>query len=228
MFFNGIFASMFNTSVVVMAVFYRLASLGHLRDSDKPLFLWRSRFVSMITAVLFFWGTTSACLTLMRAVHDIYIYGGKYDTCPHGSFPDYPTMTWKLWWNQWKYMDREDAWIEYTGRDFGRSVPVSPTGWRIFEYMTGKGVVYPEGKEILNPWINRTKELNIVFDKTDTSGLQWQQDNEFMMDYWGFAQPCEDDFVPEWRLRRDWSIYISVLLDGYLSQIMYVYSTSHP
>ena len=160
-FFNGVYSSMFmHTAVVLMTVFFRLASAGHPRDSDKLLFLWRSRYVSLITLLLFLWGTVSAVLTLMYMLVNNVIYN---DRCMPGGFDD-PTMTYHLWWRQW------------TGE---------------FNTPRGKGVIYPEGEEILNPWMNKTRELNIFYNEGEgRSGLQYQQYTEFMLDYWGFAQPC--------------------------------------
>ena len=60
-FYNGVFASMFcHSAVVMLATGFRVAAIGQLRDSDKLLYLWRARFMPIITACLFLFGTFSA------------------------------------------------------------------------------------------------------------------------------------------------------------------------
>ena len=94
-YYNGVFASMFlHSTVVIVVIIYRLAASGHLRDSDKLLFLWRSRFIPLISFVLFTAGSCSAAWTLMNAVSDTVTTG-------RGCIPDDPTMEYALWWNQW-------------------------------------------------------------------------------------------------------------------------------
>ena len=65
-----------HSTVVFFTVLFRLAAVGHLRDSDKLLFLWRSRYVPLITYMLFAWGLASSIFTLLYAVADTVIQGG--------------------------------------------------------------------------------------------------------------------------------------------------------
>ena len=127
-YYNGVFASMFmHSAVVLIAVIYRLAATGHVRDSDKLVFLWRARYVPLMTMVAFTAGTVSAINGLMSAVADTVATG-------QNCFPDDPTMEYALWWNQW------------TGFNKPR---------------VGQGVVYDEGEEISNPWMEKAKELEL-------------------------------------------------------------------
>lgn len=93
---NGVYSSMFmHTGVVAITVLYRLASIGQLRDSDKLLYLWRSRFVPLAAAVLFVWGAVSAIFALMYAVAETVGAG-------HACFAESdPTMNYQTWWRQW-------------------------------------------------------------------------------------------------------------------------------
>ena len=93
---NGVFASMFlHTSVVLITVFHRLGALGQLRDSDKLLYLWRSRFVPLIAVYCFLWGSLSALLVLMYAVSDTVELG-------KACFMEVdPSMDSYTWWEQW-------------------------------------------------------------------------------------------------------------------------------
>ena len=165
-FYNGVFGSMFmHTGVVAIAIYYRLAAMGQLRDSDKLLFLWRSRYVTLISCLLFTWGTFCAVLTLMYAVEDSVATG-------HACFPEKdPSVDYITWWSQW------------TGAIY------SPVG---------QGIVHPKGEMVLNPWMRKAKDLNITA-RAELKGMPFSEVystpelkmyNEFMMDHFGFGQPC--------------------------------------
>ena len=101
-YYNGVFASMFcNSAVVLIAVIYRLAAVGHLRDSDKLLYLWRARFVPLFTFILFFFALVCTVITLMYAVADT-VEGGQACFAAAGD----PTMSWYDWWGEWCGMVR--------------------------------------------------------------------------------------------------------------------------
>ena len=97
-FFNGVYASMWmHSAVVFIAVYYRLAAMGHMRESDKLLFLWRARNLPLITAMLFGFATMSACMALMSMLQNTVI---ENDRCLPVGFDD-PSFEWRLWWDEW-------------------------------------------------------------------------------------------------------------------------------
>ena len=151
-----------HSTVVFFTVLFRLAAVGHLRDSDKLLFLWRSRYVPLITYILFAWGLASSIFTLLYAVSDSVIQGGACFAAMGDA-----SMHWFDWWNEW------------TGH-FGKPV--------------GAGVVHPEGEDVLNPWILKANELNLVPPNPaipyKTPEL-YDKYSEFMTDHFGFSASCD-------------------------------------
>ena len=162
-YYNGVFASMFcHSGVVMMAVTYRLAAVGHMRDSDKLLYLWRARYVPLINYAFFATATASVMVTLMASVRSAIRDGGA---C-FASIGD-PTMHWDDWW---------DEWVGYESQlKQGIRIPV------------GAGVVHPQGEEVLNPWILKANELGI----TRNSSFAKDGYHEFMRDHFGFSKSCE-------------------------------------
>ena len=132
-YYNGVYSSMFCFSgVVLVAVLYRFAAVGHMRESDMLLYLWRARYVPLINYLFFGVATCSVMYTLMTAVVNTVRDGGA---C-FASIGD-PTMHWGDWWDEW------------TG-GVGARIPV------------GAGAVHPKGEELLNPWILKANELGIA------------------------------------------------------------------
>ena len=164
MYYNGVFSSMFCFSgVVLIAILYRLAAVGHLRESDKLLYLWRARYAPVICVLLFLVGLFGACYALMRAVGDTVAYGGA---C-FASIGD-PTMQWDDWWNQWVYPDK----VQY-----GAGV-VHPKG----EPVLNPWMVKANELNITAP----TEHTDVGYHQ----GLR-EQYNEFMRDHFGFFKTCE-------------------------------------
>ena len=133
-YYLGVFGSMFcNTGVVFMAVIYPVAAVGHFRDSDKLVYLWRSRYSLVAAFFLFSMGTVLTMFGLMWAVSDTVQSGGACFT----AYGD-PTLSWADWWEEW------------TG---AVGIP---------SYTLGQGVIYPKGEKIYNPWIVKANELNLT------------------------------------------------------------------
>ena len=192
-YYNGVFASMFCfAGVVLVAVVYRFAAVGHMRDSDKLLYLWRARFAPLLCFILFILGLTGAVLTLMLAIVDTVQRGGA---C-FASKGD-PTMHWWDWWDEW------------VGSDSSGNGNILP--------MRGAGIVYPKGEPVLNPWIQRANELNIP---VPTEHVRYQIDvphhqalkeqyNEFVREHFGFSKTC----MPQQALHERFGGYMSGVLD---------------
>ena len=128
-----------HSTVVFFTVAFRLGAVAHLRDSDKLLYLWRSRYVPIITYLLFAWGLCSSIFTLLYAVNDTVIEGG---TCFAG-WGD-ATMHWFDWWHEW---------TGHTGKPVGAGI-VHPEGedvlnpWILKANELGLTAPYP-GRDIL-------------------------------------------------------------------------------
>ncbi len=147
-------------------VAFRLGAVAHLRDSDKLLYLWRSRYVPIITYLLFAWGLCSSIFTLLYAVNDTVIEGG---TCFAG-WGD-ATMHWFDWWHEW---------TGHTGKPVGAGI-VHPEGEDVLNPWILKanelGLTAPDAKGPGAP-VYATPDL---YDKY----------NEFMQDHFGFANSCD-------------------------------------
>ena len=101
-FYNGVYGSMFcHSAVVLMAVTYRLAAVGHLRDSDKLLYLWRARYVPLLSYILFSIATVSVLVALNVSTAEMVEKGGA---CFVGIGD--PTMSWWDWCWEWVDTDR--------------------------------------------------------------------------------------------------------------------------
>ena len=95
-YYSGVFSGMCaNTMVVAIEMFYRYAAVGHMRDSDKLLFLWRARHVPYVAVMLWILGIWGPGVALALAVNDTVYNGGA---CFAGKDP---TMHWTDWWEEW-------------------------------------------------------------------------------------------------------------------------------
>ena len=159
-------ASMFTHSTVVFfTVLYRLGAVGHLRDSDKLLYLWRSRYAPLVVFILFAWGVASSIFTLLLAVNDSVVEGGVCFT----EWGD-ATMHWFDWWHEW---------TGYTGKPVGAGI-VHPEGEDVLNPWILKanelGLTAPDSASSDFP--TRNSEL---YDKY----------SEFMQDHFGFSAACD-------------------------------------
>ena len=96
-YYNGVFSSMMcHSGAVLMTVIYRLAAAGHLRDSDKLLYLWRARYAPLAAALLFGWGLVCATVMLMYSIGNTVAYGGACFANAGDS-----SIVWTDWWYEW-------------------------------------------------------------------------------------------------------------------------------
>lgn len=170
-YYNGVFASMFgNTAVVMIAVIFRLAAVGHLRDSDKLLYLWRARYVPLFALMLFLFACTSTIVTLMFAVNDS-VENGSACFAAAGD----PTMGWGSWYGEW---------IDKALRPIGAGV-MHPKGEEVLNPWILKA------NELNITWVE-----NSVSHNQDT----WDQYSEFMRDHFGFSQSCHPRALWQWMI----------------------------
>ena len=186
-YYNGVYSSMFCFSgVVLVAVLYRFAAVGHMRESDMLLYLWRARYAPLLCCILFILGVFGAIFALMYSITDTVVNGGA---C-FASKGD-PTMHWWDWWDEWVGVDRN-------------GYPV---------HVLGAGTMHPKGVPVLNPWMQKANELNYtapIHHARYFADVGYHQDlkegyNEFVREHFGFSKTC----MPQQALHERFGGYMS-------------------
>ena len=92
---QSLYCSMaFHTIVVLITVLFRITTVGHMRDSDILIMLWKAQWVPTVSTVMFLLGTVASMISLLWALVMLTMLGSH-------CFAGNPSMTWDLWWDEW-------------------------------------------------------------------------------------------------------------------------------
>lgn len=110
LFCGGLYISiMFFFMNIGMSVFARFSSASLLRDSDKLIWLWKSRYLGTLNVTFVFIGFIGLAMSVLAATRNIY-YG---DNCMENHSLSYMHY-WDLWWYAEDPMNSEDTpWLQY-------------------------------------------------------------------------------------------------------------------
>ena len=161
----------FHTIVVLITVLYRITAVGHMRDSDILIMLWKAQWVPTVSTVMFLLGTVASMISLLWALVMMTMLGSH-------CFAGNPSMTWDLWWDEWTG-DHRDYPV-------GRGV-AHPDGEYILNPWAQKadelGIVWPCERPFSSYGRCAEKEWGEI------SKMKEQYD-EFLQDHFKFPASC--------------------------------------
>ena len=167
---HGMYSSVFlHSGVVFLAIFHRIGSIGHLRDSDKLLYLWRARYLPLLATSLFVVGTASAIATLMFGVTE-HMFKGV------GCVPDQPRMEWFKWFNEFAEL--------YGNRPAKGQGVVFPEGEALLNPWMQRAA------ELNITYDPSQTPPHVSGNPVDAEHVQVKMYEEFMKDYFDLAVGC--------------------------------------